>query len=69
MASAQRTDLAKAGVCPPAPQVTRIIMPAIKDVRCGLSRFTTVQHAPESRGEHSMECVRGAMRDRGDLTV
>jgi hypothetical protein len=44
-------------------------MPAIKAVRCGLSRFTTIQHVPETRGEDSMECVRGAMRDRGEFTV
>ena len=34
----------KGGVCPPAPQVPRIMMPAIKAVRCGLDRFITTPH-------------------------
>lgn len=70
----------KGGVCPPAPQVPRIIMPAINDVRCGLSRFTTVNtprnlaasiawNAPEARCETAVSSrwTRRPLQKRGDV--
>jgi hypothetical protein len=41
----------------------------MKAVRCGLSRFTTVEQIPETRGENSMEDVGGAMRAGAEITV
>ena len=51
----------KGRVCPPAPQVPRMNMPAIKAARCGLRRFTTIPRVPLTRAEHSMEGVRSAL--------